>query len=173
MCTSFPHLVEYSVRGPGVPCLLMVVMTHRKVSAGMCDFMCLTTCSRKEWSVAEILCVFGAFHTLCVESQHYFIKGLKYPLFSLACFSFILKLSKASFSLPLIILHVSRLCYNSFTVLFLFFQSLRGSDFTCGCLLRNSKFFASGSSDSTVRIWDLKKKSVFRTCRVRETFVTC
>ena len=35
--------------------------------------------------------------------------------------------------------------------------------FTCGCLLQNSRYLAAGSKDTSVRLWDLKSKSIFRT----------
>lgn len=38
-----------------------------------------------------------------------------------------------------------------------------GGAFTCGCLLNNSRYLASGCGNSSVLVWDLKHKNVVRT----------
>jgi len=41
-----------------------------------------------------------------------------------------------------------------------------GKEFTCGCLLSNSRFLLSGCSDSSVLLWDLKSRSISKTLEV-------
>lgn len=57
-----------------------------------------------------------------------------------------------------------------------YLSHLEGGSFFSGCLLHNSRYLLSGSEDSSVHIWDLKNRKIFRsfpghTCPV--TSVTC
>ena len=41
-----------------------------------------------------------------------------------------------------------------------------GKEFTCGCLMSNSRYLLTGCSDSTVVLWDIKNRSINKTLEV-------